>query len=169
MDLIAVGRISKPIGTRGEVKIFPLTHDKHRFSCLSDVWLGNEAAKVELKKIVKVRIDAKQVVLNFDGIDTVEEAEKIRDLFLFVPKEDAVKLRDGSYFVDDVIGCEVVTEEQMAVGVITDLLSLPMNNDLWVVKKGAKEVLIPVVKAIVRQVDVKNKRITIHALDGLLD
>ncbi len=83
-------------------------------------------------------------------------------------KEDAVKLRDGSYFIDDIIGCEVVTEEQTIVGKITDLLSLPMN-DLWVVKKDAKEILIPAVKTIIRQVDIENKRITIHALDGLVD
>ena len=168
MDLIAIGRISKPIGTRGEVKILPLTQDKQRFMNLPAVWIGLEAANVELKKILKVRIDTKHVVFNFDGIETVEKAEKIKDSFLFVAKEDAVKLRDGSYFVDDVIGCEVVTEEQTVVGVITDLLSLPMN-DLWVVKKDAKEILIPAVKAIIQQVDVENKRITIRALDGLLD
>jgi 16S rRNA processing protein RimM len=168
MDLIAIGRISKPIGTRGEVKILPLTHDKQRFVNLPTVWLGRDAVNVELKEILKVRIDTKQVVLNFDSIETVEEAEKIKDLYLFVPKEDTVKLENGSYFVDDVVGCEVVTEEQRMVGTITDLLSLPMN-DLWVVKKDAKEILIPAVKAIIRQVDVENKRITIHALDGLLD
>ena len=168
MDLIAIGRISKPIGTRGEVKILPLTQDKQRFMNLPAVWIGLEAANAELKKILKVRIDTKHVVFNFDGIETVEKAEKIKDSFIFVAKEDAVKLRDGSYFVDDVIGCEVVTEEQTVVGVITDLLSLPMN-DLWVVKKDAKEILIPAVKAIIQQVDVENKRITIRALDGLLD
>jgi len=168
MDLIAIGRISKPIGTRGEVKVLPLTHDKQRFVNLPIVWLGNDTANVELKKILKVRIDAKQVVFSFIGIKTVEEAEKIRDLYLFIPKKDVVKLQDGSYFVDDIIGCEVVTEQQVNVGVITDLLSLRMN-DLWVVKKGTKEVLIPAVKAIIRQVDIKNKRITINAIDGLLN
>jgi 16S rRNA processing protein RimM len=168
MDLIAIGRISKPIGTRGEVKILPLTHDKQRFEYLPAVWLGHDAAKVELKKILKVRIDTKQVVLSFYGIETIEEAEKIKDSYLFVPKEDVVQLENGSYFVDDVIGCEVVTEGQTIVGIITDLLSLPMN-DLWVVKTGAKEILIPAVKAVIRQVDLENKRITIHALDGLLD
>jgi 16S rRNA processing protein RimM len=168
MDLIAIGRVSKPIGTRGEVKISPLTHDKQRFMNLPAVRLGNDAANATLKKILKVRIDNKQIVLTVDGIGTIEEAEKIKDLYLFIPKEDAVKLQNGSYFVDDVLGSEVVTEEQERVGVITDLLSLQMN-DVWVVKKGAKEILIPAVKAIIRQVDVKNKRVTIHALDGLLD
>lgn len=168
MDLIAIGRISKPIGTRGEVKVLPLTHDKQRFVNLPAAWLGHDAANVELKKILKVRIDAKQVVLNFNGIETIEEAEKIRDLYLFIPKDDVVKLQNGSYFVDDVIGCEVVTEQQVNVGVITDLLSLRMN-DLWVVKKDTKEILIPAVKAIIRQVDVKNRRVTINAIDGLLN
>jgi 16S rRNA processing protein RimM len=168
MDLVAIGRISKPIGTRGEVKVLPLTHDKQRFMNLSAVWLGQNAVNVELKKILKARIDTKQVVLNFIGVETVEEADKIKGSYLFVPKENAIEPENGSYFVDDVIGCEVVTEEQTTVGRITDLLSLPMN-DLWVVKKDAKEILIPAVKAIIRHVDVENKRITIHALDGLLD
>ena len=83
MDLIAIGRISKPIGTRGEVKILPLTEDKQRFVNLPAVWLGHDAANVELKKILKVRIDAKQVVLNFNGIETIEEAEKIKDSVSF--------------------------------------------------------------------------------------
>jgi 16S rRNA processing protein RimM len=168
MDLIAIGRISKPIGTRGEVNISPLTDDQQRFVNLPAVWLGHNAANVEWKKILKVRINVKQVILNFDGIETVEDAEKIKDVYLFVPKEDAVKLQDGRYFVDDVIGCEVLTEEKTNVGMITDLLSLPMN-DLWVLKKDNKEILIPAVKAIIRQVDIKNKRIIIHALNGLLD
>jgi 16S rRNA processing protein RimM len=168
MDLVAIGKISKPIGTRGELKILPLTPDIQRFMNMPAVWLGHDTAHAELKKILKVRIDAKQVVLNVQDIGTVEEAAKLRDFYLFVPKEEAVKLQNGSYFVDDVIGCEVVTEEQVNVGVVKDLLSLP-SNDLWVVQKEEKEILIPAVKAIIRKVDIENKRITIHALDGLFD
>jgi 16S rRNA processing protein RimM len=168
MDFIAIGRISRPIGTRGEVKVLPLTDDTQRFANLQAVWVGHDATNVESKKILNVRIDIKQVALHFNGIDTVEKAKKIKDLYLFVQKEEAVKLQHGTYFVDDVIGCEVVTEEQVNVGMITDLLSLPMN-DVWVVKKDTKEILIPAVKAIIRRVDVENKRITIHSVDGLLD
>ena len=123
---------------------------------------------VELKNILKMRIDANQVTLFFEGIATVEESEKFKDSYLFVRKEDAVKLQTGRYFIDDVIGCEVVTEEHVNVGVITDLFSLPMN-DVWVVREKTKEILLPAVKAIIRQVDVENRRITIHSLDGLLD
>ena len=168
MDLIAIGKISKPIGTRGEVKISPLTDEKRRFVNLPYACLGKNAANTQVKRILKVRIDSGQIVLSFQDIETVEEAKKLTGFYLFIQKENAVQLRDGSFFIDDVIGCEVITEEQENVGMITDLLTLPMN-DVWVVRKDAKEFLIPAVKSFIRQVDVENKRVTIHAIDGLLD
>ncbi len=168
MDLIAIGRISKSIGSQGEVKVLPLTNDKQRFAGLQSVWVGHDAARVEQWDILAVRIDTKQVVVSLNGIETPHEAKEVRNKYLFVPKEQTIKLRTGSYFMDDVIGCEVVTEEQMNVGRVADLLSLPAN-DIWVVRNGTKEFLIPAVKAIIRKVDVKMKRITIHALEGLLE
>ena len=115
-----------------------------------------------------MRIDSRQIVLSFQDIETVEEAKKLTGCYLFIQKENAVQLRDGSFFIDDVIGCEVITEEQKDVGMITDVLTLPMN-DVWVVRKDAKEFLIPAVKSFIRQMDLENKRVTIHAIDGLLD
>jgi 16S rRNA processing protein RimM len=168
MDLIAIGRISKPIGTQGELKVLPLTDDKQRFVGLQSVWVGHDATKVEPRDILAVRIDAKQVVVSLNGIETPHEAQEFRNKYLFVPKEQTLKLGSGSYFMDEVIGCEVVTEEQVKVGIVTDLLSLPAN-DVWVVQNGTKEILIPAVKAIIRKVDVKMKRVTIHALEGLLE
>jgi 16S rRNA processing protein RimM len=168
MDLIAIGRIFKPIGTQGKVKVLPLTDDKQRFAGLQSVWVGHDATRVEQRDIRAMRIDAKQVVVSLNGIETPHEAKEFRNKYLFVPKEQTIKLRTGSYFMDEVIGCEVVTEEQMNVGIVADLLSLPAN-DVWVIRNGTKEFLIPAVKAIIRKVDVKMKRITIHALEGLLE
>jgi 16S rRNA processing protein RimM len=168
MELIAIGRISRPIGIRGEVKILPLTIDNHRFSGLETVWVGADSSNAEQRQILNVRIEAKHLVLSLQGTETTQEAEKLRNKYLFIPKEKIVKLPRGSYFIDDVIGCEVVTEEQVVLGTIADMLSLPAN-DVWVVRNGSKEILIPAVKAVVRNVDVLKKRVTIHALEGLLD
>jgi 16S rRNA processing protein RimM len=168
MELIAIGRISKPIGTRGELKILPLTDTIERFVGLKSVWVGCDETTVDLFDISVVRVDAKQVVMSLQGIESAQESEKFRNCYIFIPKEKIVALPTGSYFMDDVLGCEVVTEEQKHVGKIVDLLSLPAN-DVWVVRKDTKEILIPAVKAIVRKVDVRTKRITIHALEGLLD
>jgi 16S rRNA processing protein RimM len=168
MDLIAIGRISKPIGTQGELKVLPLTDTIQRFVGLQSVWVGCDEMAVDLVEISAVRVDAKQIVVSLQGVESVHEAEKFRNAYIFIPKEKIVTLQPGSYFMDDVLGCEVVTDEQKLVGNITDLLSLPAN-DVWVVRNGAKEILIPAVKAIIRKVDIKTKRITIHALEGLLD
>jgi len=168
MELIAIGRISRPIGTRGGMKVLPLTEDKLRYTDIQSVWIGHDSKRAEQRNIHIMRIDAKQVVISMDGIENAQEADKFRNMYLFIPKEKTIKLHAGSYFMDDIIGCEVVTEEQMKVGIVADLLSLPAN-DIWVVQNGKKEFLIPAVKAIIRNVDVKMKRITIHALEGLLE
>jgi 16S rRNA processing protein RimM len=168
MDLIAIGRIAKPIGTRGDVKVLLLTDDQKRFEGLRSVFVGDNEGSALPRDITSLRIDAKQVVLHFGGFESVEEAEQLRDQYLFVPQEESVKLNAGSYFVDEVIGCDVVTEEQKNVGIVTDILALPAN-DIWVVRNGEKEILIPAVKAIVRRVEIEKKRITIHALEGLIE
>jgi 16S rRNA processing protein RimM len=168
MDLIAVGRIAKPIGTRGEVKILPLTNVWQRFDNLAAVRIGRDSAHVEEKMVLSRRIDAKQVILQLSGIESIEDAERIKDFYLFIQKKDMVTLQKGTYFVDEVIGCEVITEGHVSVGVVTDLFSLPAN-DVWIVKKDSKEILIPAVKEIIRQVDLEHKRITIHAIEGLVD
>jgi 16S rRNA processing protein RimM len=104
------------------MKVLPLTDDKQRFAGLQSVWVGHDATRVEQRDICVVRIDAKQVVVSLNGIETPHEAQEFRNKYLFVPKEHTIKLRTGSYFMDEVIGCEVVTEEQINVGIVDDLL-----------------------------------------------
>jgi 16S rRNA processing protein RimM len=168
MDLIAIGRISKPIGTRGRMKIFPLTDDNLRFAGLKSVWIGKNTNEAKRRNINLVQADARQVVVDLEGIQTPEEVNKLKDRYLFIPKEQAVELQAGTYFIDDVIGCEVITEENERIGIVSDLLALPAN-DMWIVRNGSKEFLIPAVKSIIRKVDVKMKRITIKAIEGLLE
>jgi 16S rRNA processing protein RimM len=168
MELIAIGKVAKPLGIRGEIKIQPLTGDVKRFALLKSVWVGRKEETAVQIEIVSVRVDAGQASISLNGIENIDAAEQLRDQYLFVQKEEIIRLRKGSYFIDDVIGCEVVTEENKMVGEMTGLLSLPAQ-DVWVVWTGEKEILIPAVKEIVKQVDIRNKRITIHALEGLID
>jgi 16S rRNA processing protein RimM len=168
MELIAIGRISKPIGRRGEIKIIPLTDDPQRFAILRSVWVGHQDATARQLDVIAVRLNARQAAVSLSGIENADAAEQLRDQYLFVPKEEVIKLRTGSYFIDDVIGCEVVTEEKIKIGEVSDLLSLPAN-DVWVIWNGEKEILIPAVKEIIKHVDVEKKRIIIHAPEGLLD
>jgi 16S rRNA processing protein RimM len=168
MDLVAAGRIIKPVGIRGEVKILPFAENAERFASLKSVWIGLDEKTAEQIDILAVRIDPKFVIVSFDNIKTADEADRLRNSFLFIPKEEEVKPSSGSYFVDDIIGCEIFDENKVKVGIVKDVLSLPAN-DLWVVKDNEKEILIPAVKAVVRQIDVKNKCIIINSIEGLLE
>jgi 16S rRNA processing protein RimM len=168
MNLIAIGRCSKPIGTRGEIKIVPLTDDAKRFQNLQSVWVGLDETRAKSYSVTAVRVEAQRVVLSLQGVASSEQAQELRNTYVILPQEETVMLRRGSYFMDDVLECEVVTEEQVLVGKVTDILSFPAN-DVWVVRKDTKEILIPAVKEIIRKVDVRMKRITIHALEGLLE
>jgi 16S rRNA processing protein RimM len=168
MELIAVGRITKPVGTIGEMNVLPFSDVHGRFAELKSVWVGFGESGAKRCEIVTTRIDTKRIIIGLRNIETVDAAKKLCGQYVFVSKENAAHPRKGSYFIDDIIGCEVLTEEQKAVGVVKDVFSLPAN-DLWSVWNGEKEMLIPAVQAIVKRVDTRNKRIIIHAVEGLID
>lgn len=168
LELIAIGRIVKPIGTRGEVKVIPLTDDQQRFANVKSVWVGVNAYSANRRDILKVRIEAGHVIINLSDIETLKAAEELRNSYLFIPKDKSIEPNTGRYYVDDILGCEVLNEEHKVVGTIKDVFSLAMN-DIWVVWNGKKEMLIPAVKAIVKRVDIGMKQIIIHDIEGLLE
>lgn len=168
MDLVAVGKISKPIGYNGKVKVIPLTSNIKRFSGLKSVWIGNDDISAKRFNIIAAEILTKHVVLYLGDKDNATSYAEMQNMYVFVSREQVIEPTAGSYFIDDIIGCEVVTEESNFVGTIEDLYILPAN-DVWVVKNGSKEILIPAVEAIVRKIDIKSKCITIKALEGLFD
>jgi 16S rRNA processing protein RimM len=168
MELIAIAKIIKPIGIRGEVKIQLLTDECDRLLHLTSVWIGKHEESVVERKILRVRQDVKHCIAAFQDVATVEAAEDLRDQFVFVSKGETMQPEAGRYFVDDVLGCEMASQEGKHIGTIVDVLILPAN-DLWVVRNGIKETLIPAVKAIVKEVDVKRKRVVIDSPEGLIE
>ncbi len=168
MELVAIGKILRSIGVKGGMKISPLTDHLDRFENLTSILIGKNDKDVEKLDVAEVRIDPGQIVLYLKGIKSTEDTGRLRNSFLFVTREETIKLPKGSYFVDDLIGCDVVTEDRMNVGILSESFSLP-SHDIWVVRKGKKEILIPAVKDIVKNVDVEKKRITINAIEGLLE
>ena len=168
MELIAIGKIAKPVGIRGELKIIPLTDDLNRFSDLRTVMTGATAERVVERPIVHVRISAQHVVAALDGISSVEEAELLKNDFVFIPEDQKKLPREGQYFIDRIIGCTVEAEDGTVVGILADVLKLPAN-DVWVVRSDEKEILIPAVKEFIESVDEARKRIVIHVIEGLLE
>jgi 16S rRNA processing protein RimM len=166
--MIAVGRISKSVGIEGELKVVPLTDDHRRFSKLSTVWVGRDEATSERCTISSVRIAGGSVVLKLKEVGSRTDAERRQNSFVFIPEEEASGPAKGSFYIHDIIGMEVSTDQGKALGSVRDVLQLPAN-DVWVVLRGKKEILIPATKEIIASVNVKKREIVIHPIEGLLD
>ena len=154
-DLLVVGQIINTHGLSGEMKVMPLTEDMRRFDHLEYVNLKGQKIKVEGVKYFKDK-----VILKLQGINSIEEAEKLKRTYLEIEREDAIELEEDEYFIVDLVGCTVVDTEGFEYGKIKDVIQTPSNDVYWV--QGKKEVLVPVLKDIVLDINMDEKLITIR-------
>ncbi len=164
-DLLQVGVISTTHGIRGEVKVFPTTDDAERFKKLKQVILDTGKEQLELE-ITQVKFFKNLVILKFKGIDNINDVEQYKGKGLFVTREHAVKLKANEYFIADLIGLNVVTDEGEEIGTLGDVLQTGAN-DVYVIEKGPEELLIPAIKECILEVNLEAKRMKVHLLDGL--
>lgn len=136
-EYLQVGVITNTHGIRGEVKVFPTTDDPARFKKLKHVFLdtGKEYQKMEIEQ---VKFFKQFVILKFKGYDNINDIEKYRQKSLLVDRAHAVKLKKDEYFIADLIGLSVYTEEQKFLGVLRDVLQTGAN-DVYVVEMENKE------------------------------
>jgi 16S rRNA processing protein RimM len=167
-DFVALGKISGAVGLKGKVRIAPWTDSLDRFSCLKNAWIGRDSEESREFIVEDVRISGHHTVVKFGGIETRSAAEKMKDQLVMIPGGEIVQPPKGSFFIDDVLGMDVVTEEGKRVGKVREVLRLP-SNDLWQVDSGSRMISIPAVKEFIRRVDLDTKTIVIHEVEGLLD
>lgn len=163
---LQIGKIVNTHGVRGDVKVIPLTDDPKRFDDLE--WVFIEKNSVLEKHYVKdVKYTKGFVLLKLSDIDTVEAAEQLRDCFVLVDRENAVKLPEDTYFICDIIGSAVYDENGDKLGELTNVLKTG-SNDVYVVKRDSgKELLLPALKSVVTSVSIENKRIDVIVPRGL--
>ena len=167
-DLLQVGAITSTHGIRGEVKVFPTTDDANRFKKLKEVILDTGKEKITLE-IQSVKFFKQFVILKFKGIDNINYIEKYKGKSLFVTRENAVKLKKDEYFIADMIGCSVEDEDGNYLGELKDVM-ITGANDVYVVEnEDGKELLFPAIKECVLNVDIEQRKITVHIMPGLLD
>ncbi len=166
-DKFRVGVIANTHGIKGEVKVFPTTDDPQRFTILKEVLLdtGKELKELEVKN---VRFFKNLVIVKFKGIDNINDIEKYKGCDLYVTRENALPLEEGQYYLADIIGAKVVTEDGKEFGTLNDILETGANN-VFVVEHEGKEVLLPDIPDCVKEVDVENQLVTVHIMKGLLD
>lgn len=165
-DLLQVGVITTTHGLKGEVKVFPTTDDAERFKKLKQVVLDTGKEKIDLE-IAGVKFFKNLVILKFKGIDDINEVEKYKKKSLYVTREHAVKLEKDEYFIADLIGLSVVSDEGEDLGTLTDVLQTGANDVYTISKEGCDDILLPAIKECVKEVNVAEGRMCVHLLEGL--
>ena len=166
-DMLQVGVITQTHGVRGEVKVFPTTDDVNRFKKLKQVILdtGKETMPLEIQS---VKFFKQFVILKFKGIDNINDIEKYKRCSLYVTREHAVPLEEDEYFIADMIGMEVCTEDGIIFGTLKDVIETGAN-DVYVIESAEHgEVLVPAIKECIRSVDIEKGQMMIHLMDGLI-
>ncbi len=164
MDYLAVGKVLKPQGIKGELKIEALTSFPERFLELERVF--TEVSGWEELEISGVRLKQNFVFLKIKGIDSIEEAEPLRGKLLKIPASWRKKLPQGEYYIFDLIGIEVFSVTGEHLGELTEVLSLP-GNDVYLVVKEDQEIPVPALKKVVKKVDISGRRMEVELLPGL--
>ncbi len=167
-DFFRVGIISSTHGVRGEVKVFPTTDDVQRFKKLKEVLLDTGKEKLPLE-IQGVKFFKQFAILKFKGYDNINDIEKYKGKELWVTRENAVPLEENEYYIADLIGLTVISDEDEELGTLTDVLQTGAN-DVYVVKlKNGKEGLFPAIADCVQSVDIEKGIMVVHVMEGLLD
>ena len=166
-EYLQVGVITSTHGIRGEVKVFPTTDDPRRFENLKNVVLdtGREYLPLEIEGVKYFKQD---VILKFKGINDIKDIEKYRKMPLLVTREDAVELEEDEYFMADILGMAVCTEDGEPFGILKDILETGANDVCVIDTKEHGEVLIPAIKDCILDVDTDENKMTIHLMDGLI-
>ena len=166
-QLLQVGVISSTHGVRGEVKVFPTTDDVKRFKKLKKVILDTGKEQLPLE-IEGVKFFKQFVILKFRGIDNINDIEKYKGKRLLVDREHAVKLKKDEYFIVDMIGMDVFTEDGELFGALKDVMETGANDVYIIEMSDGKEVLVPAIKQCILDVDIENRKMVIHLLEGLV-
>ncbi len=166
--MIRVGKISNTHGHKGALKVIPMTDYPERFEELDEVYMV-DGDKKEKFTITSVKYQKNNLILEIQEIKDMNQAELYKGKYLFIEMKDVRSLPEGRYYIFQLIGLEVY-ENNVLLGKIRDVIQTG-SNDVYIVKRaeGEKDLLIPALKKVVKNIDLENKRMQVELLEGTLD
>ena len=166
-EYLEIGQIVNTFGIKGQVKVVPFTDDITQFDTLKQIYI-EKRKNLELFEIEKSNYHKNMIILKLKGIDTPEQAESLRNCYIKINRKDARKLPEGTYFIVDLIGLDVYTDEEKLLGTLEDIYNAG-SSDIHVVRTSeGKQILLPAIKDVIKKVDIENKKVIVHIIEGLI-
>lgn len=164
---LEIGQIVNTFGIKGFVKVKPFTDDITRFDELKKVYITNKKQKKEYQ-IEEVKYHKNMILIKFKSIDKIEQAELLRNSYIVISREDTKELEADRYYIVDLIGLDVYTDKDILLGHVDDIYNTG-SNDIYVVKNDlGKQILLPAIADVIKEIDIKNKKIIVHLIKGLV-
>ena len=167
---LKVGKIVNTHSLKGEVKVICSTDfEEERFKKGSKLLITRGNQLIREVVVQSYRNHKNFLLVKFEGIDSVEEAEKLKNLQIKIDSDEVGELEENEFYFHQIIGCEVFDENDKNLGEIIDILT-PGANDVWVIKgENGKEILIPYIEDVVKKIDITSKKVNIEVMEGLID
>lgn len=164
---LEIGQIVNTFGIKGFVKVTPFVDDISRFDDLKKVYIKKQKILKELE-VEEVKYHKNMVLIKFKGIGKVEDAETLKNSYIEVDRENAIDLEEGTYFIVDLIGLQVITDEGDSLGKLDDIFNTG-SNDIYVVKDElGKQILLPAISEVIKEINLEENKIIVHLLEGLI-
>ena len=167
---LKVGKIVNTHSLKGEVKVISSTDfEEERFKKGSKLLITRGNQLIREVVVQSYRNHKNFLLVKFEVIDSVEEAEKLKNLQIKIDSDEVGELEENEFYFHQIIGCEVFDENDKNLGEIIDILT-PGANDVWVIKgENGKEILIPYIEDVVKKIDIISKKVNIEVMEGLID
>lgn len=162
-NYLAIGRVVRPFGLRGELRVQLMTEYPEQLGRLRTVYLGPEAQPWQVEA---VRLHQEAALLKLVGCDDRTAAEMLRGALVQIALKDAVPLKDDEYYEHQIIGLQVVEEDGTPLGKLTEIITTGAN-DVFVIIGPGGELLLPAIESVILDIDLDNGQMVVHVLDGL--
>ena len=165
-QFLETGKITGTHGLKGEVRVQPWADSPEFLAGFDELYLDKGAKKIEIKA---ARVHKNMLIMKIKGVDTIDDAEKLRNRILYMNRDD-VELDEGAYFIQDLIGLEVLDDETgEKIGVLDDVSETGVNDVYHIKTDEGKVYLIPVIPAVVRDISLENGTVRVFKMKGLFD
>ena len=166
-EYFEIGQIVNTFGIKGEVKVNPFTDDMERFEELNSIYVVKNKQLIEYE-IEQVKYQKNVVILKLKNVNDMNTAEKLKGCYIQIHRKNARKLPKGTYFIADIIGSKVITDDGKILGIVDDIYNTGAK-DIFVVKDElGKQILLPHIEEVILNIDIEKQIVTVHLLEGLV-
>lgn len=167
-NYIEVGKIVNTHGLRGDVKVIVWMDSPEDFETLEHVYIETRSETKRLT-IQRVRYQKNNIIAKFEEFDDINDVEQFKNKVIYADRSELGELPEGVHYIVDLIGLKVVSEDGVEIGVISDVFNTGANDIYDVKREGKKNLLLPVIDDVVKEIDIDGGTVTVHLMEGLDD